>query len=102
MKLTMDLLHLFRSLLPIHNPIGFGVSDFVEFGFALLLVVLLLTRARLEPAARRLAERTGWSMLALGALVVLLRLALLPLPAFRRYLGPFPAGQSNAPAAPVL
>ena len=79
MKLTMDLLHLFRSLLPIHNPIGFGVSDFVEFGFALLLVVLLLTRARLEPAARRLAERTGWSMLALGALVVLLRLALLPL-----------------------
>jgi hypothetical protein len=75
----MDLLTAFRWLLPLHNTTGFGPSDFVEFGFALLLVALLLTRARLEPALRRLAGHTGWCMLALGVLVVVLRLALLPL-----------------------
>src|SRR5579871_2267373 len=34
----MYLFHLFRSFLPLHNPIGFGGSDFVEFGLVLILV----------------------------------------------------------------
>jgi len=74
----MYLFHLFRSFLPIHNPIGFGVSDFIELDIALLLVLLAIATAWLEPAARKLAEKTGWSMLFLGVLVLILRLALLP------------------------
>jgi len=74
----MYLFHLFRSFLPLHNPIGFGASDFLEFALAALLVGLVLGRAALEPAARRLAERTGWCMLLLGGLAAVLRLALLP------------------------
>ena len=30
---------LFRSFLPLENPIGFGFQDFVEFGFVLLLAM---------------------------------------------------------------
>ena len=75
----MYLFHLFRSFLPIHNPIGFGASDFIELGLALLLVLLAISSAWLEPAARKLAAKTGWSMLFLGVLVLVLRLLLLPL-----------------------
>ena len=74
----MYLFHLFRSFLPLHNPIGFGASDFIELAFAALLVALTLARSRIEPAARRLAENTGWSMLLLALLPIALRLALLP------------------------
>ena len=73
----MFLLDFFRSFLPLHNPIGFGAADFVELALAALLVLLLLGRAEVEPLALRLANRTGWCMLALGALPVVLRLALL-------------------------
>ena len=69
---------LFRSLQPLHNPIGFGADDFVELEFAALLVLLIvfhsLTAARFE----RLARRTGLCMVLLAALPVILRLALLP------------------------
>ena len=74
----MTLLQLFRWFQPLRNPISFGASDLLELGLVVLLVVFLLTRKWLEPAARRLARHPGWCMLALGALVVLLRLALLP------------------------
>jgi hypothetical protein len=74
----MYLFHLLRSFLPLHNPIGFGASDFIELAFAALLVGLTLARGRIEPVARRLAESTGWSMLLLALLPVALRLALLP------------------------
>ena len=30
---------LFRSFLPLHNPIGFGATDFIELELAALLVV---------------------------------------------------------------
>ena len=30
---------LFRSFLPLENPIGFGFQDFVEFGFVLLVAI---------------------------------------------------------------
>src|ERR1017187_5351915 len=74
----MFLFDFFRSFLPLHNPLGFGASDFVEFALVALLVALVLARGAREPAARRFAERTGWSMLLLFALPVVLRLALLP------------------------
>jgi hypothetical protein len=74
----MYLFHVLRSFLPIHNPIGFGASDFIEFALAVLLVLLVLARAWLEPAAQALARKTGWCMLFLAVLVVALRLTLLP------------------------
>ena len=86
----MYLFHLFRSFLPLHNPIGFGASDFVEFAAAALLTTLVLGRAAVGPAAVRLAQRTGWSMLVLGGLAVALRLALLP-----HFPVPTPAGADD-------
>ena len=74
----MFLFDFFRSFLPLHNPLGFGAGDFVEFALAALLVGLILARGAMEPAARRLAERTGWCMLLLFTLPIVLRLALLP------------------------
>jgi hypothetical protein len=75
----MFLFHLFRSFLPLHNPIGFGASDFLEVAVAALLVLLLLAwRSWIESNAVRLARRTGWCMLLLAALPVALRLLLLP------------------------
>lgn len=81
----MFLFHFFRSFLPLHNPIGFGASDFIELAFALLLVLLAMTwRSWIEPYAQRLAGKTGWCMLLLAALPVTLRLLLVfqhPIPA---------------------
>ena len=75
----MELFHLFRSFLPIRNPIGFGASDFIELVVAALLVLIALTsRPFIEPFGLRLAKRTGWCMLMLVALPIALRLALLP------------------------
>ena len=86
----MYLFHLFRSFLPLHNPIGFGAGDFVEIAVAALLVALILCRAAIEPAAFRLARHTGWSMLFLGGLAAGLRLALLP-----HFPAPTPAGADD-------
>ena len=75
----MLLYDLFRSFLPLRNPIGFGVSDFIELGLAALLVVLaLISRPWIEPYASRLAQRTAWCMLLLALAPVGLRLILLP------------------------
>jgi hypothetical protein len=71
--------YLFRSFLPLYNPIGFGASDFVELAVAALLLALVLSRRWIEPFARKLAERPGQAALALAVLPVVLRLALLPL-----------------------
>jgi hypothetical protein len=74
----MFLFDWFRSFVPLHNPIGFGAGDFVELAMAVLLVLAVLARARIEPLAKRLASRTGWCMLLLAALPIMLRLAMLP------------------------
>ncbi|HEX3744749.1 MAG TPA: hypothetical protein VHW09_12490 [Bryobacteraceae bacterium] len=74
----MFLFDFFRSFLPMHNPWGFGASDFVEFALVALLVALVLLHGALQPLAARFAERTGWCMLLLFALPLVLRLALLP------------------------
>jgi len=73
----MFLFDFFRSFLPLHNPLGFGASDFVEFALVALLVALVLARGALEPVARRFAARTTWCMLLLFALPIVLRLAIL-------------------------
>src|SRR5579872_5100508 len=75
----MYFFQLFRSFLPSHNPIGFGVSDFIELLLALTLVlIVLLWRPVIQPSALRLAERTGWCMLSLFLLPIILRALLLP------------------------
>jgi len=73
----MFLFDFFRSFLPLHNPIGFGASDFIELALAALLVLLTLVRAEAQPLAMRFAKRTAWCMIALAALPLILRLALL-------------------------
>jgi len=72
-------LWLSQPFLSLPDPVGFGASDYFELALALLLLVLVLAwRPWLESYARRLAERTGWSMLLLAVLPVALRLLLLP------------------------
>jgi hypothetical protein len=71
------LFRLFYSFLPLHNPIGFGASDFIEIALALLLVAAILAWQRWAGAADRLASKTMWCMVILGALPVVLRLAML-------------------------
>ncbi len=70
---------MFRSFLPLRNPIGFGASDFIELIVTLLLVVCALVWnpfTRLRVAA--LAHKTAYCMLLLAALPIALRLLLLP------------------------
>jgi len=73
----MYFFHLFRSFLPLRNPIGFGASDFIAFAVAALLVLVVLSWAAIQPYAERLARRTAWCMLVLGVLPIALRLGLL-------------------------
>ncbi len=68
----------FRFLLPTQNPLGFGAVDFVALGLAVLLVAVFLTREAALSMARRFAGRTVLCMALLGALPIVLRLALLP------------------------
>jgi hypothetical protein len=75
----MFLFQLFRSFLPLHNPIGFGASDFLLFTLAAMLVALaLISQPLIAPYYFRLASHPGWCMLLLTVLPVALRLLLLP------------------------
>lgn len=75
----MFLFQFFRSFLPLHNPLGFGASDFIELLVALLLVLLVLAgRSLVVPWGLKIAPKTGWCMLLLALLTVTLRLLLLP------------------------
>lgn len=70
--------NLLKALLPNPNPIGFGPADALELVLgALLLATALWGRTWIVPKFRKLAERTGWCMLLLAALPVVLRLLLL-------------------------
>ena len=74
----MYIFQLFRSFLPMRNPIGFGASDFLELLLALWLVLLALAwRPFLQNYAARLAVKTSWCMLILAVLPIALRLLLL-------------------------
>jgi hypothetical protein len=75
----MYIYHLFRSFLPVLNPIGFSADDFMEIFLALVLVVYALAwRPRVTTWVQRLAANPDWSMAVLAALPIALRLALLP------------------------
>jgi hypothetical protein len=64
---------------PPQNPIGFGVSDFIELALAALLIVMaIVSRPWIQPIARKLAPKTGWCMLLLALLPLALRFAMLP------------------------
>jgi len=68
---------LFRTFLPLRNPIGFGASDFIELALAILLLVFaLLNQSRLQLYFRKLAEKPVWCMSLLAILPIALRLLL--------------------------
>jgi hypothetical protein len=74
----MFLPHL-AQFLPLANPLGMGVADFIVLALAALLLALALVwRPWWEPYAVRLAQKPVWCMLLLAALPVALRLLLLP------------------------
>ena len=67
-----------RALMADPNPIGFGPADFLELGFAaLVLIAILAWRPWIAPRVSRLARRAWISMLLLAAIPVVLRLLLL-------------------------
>ena len=71
------LFHLFRSFLPLHNPIGFGASDFVELALAISILVFALSSSRVVTWTSKFASHTLLCMVALAILPIALRLALL-------------------------
>ena len=73
----MNVYRLLRYFLPLQNPVGFGIPDFVLFGVAALMLAAILTRGWTEPAMRQLAESRRWSMVLLATLPIALRLLLL-------------------------
>lgn len=65
--------------MPPQNPIGFGVSDFVELTLAVLLIAMaFVSRRWMQALACKLAPKTAWCMLLLAVLPVALRLGMLP------------------------
>ncbi len=86
----MFLFDLFRSFLPLRNPIGFGASDFLEFAIAAILIALVLGWTRIVVLADAVARRPRACMAGLAALPILLRLALLV-----HYPVPTPSGSDD-------
>lgn len=74
----MYLFRVFRSFLPMHNPIGFGASDFIVLTLAVLVCGLLTARTFVIPFARQIASRTFACMGMIFGLTIALRLLLLP------------------------
>jgi hypothetical protein len=80
-----------RAFLSPDNPLGFGPADMVELVAALLLAAFFLLRSgRRRAQLERFAAKTGWCMLLLGALPIVLRLALLT-----RYPAPVASGSDD-------
>jgi len=64
---------------PLHNPIGFVPTDYIELALAGLFLLLALTwRPWVAPLGSRFAHRSGWCMVTLALLPIALRLILLP------------------------
>ncbi|MGH9610151.1 MAG: hypothetical protein ACRD34_10810 [Bryobacteraceae bacterium] len=66
-----------HSFLSPDNTLGFGITDLAELALVAVLIAALRFQKRCERLARALSRRTVASMLALAALPVVLRLALL-------------------------
>lgn len=73
----MYLHHIFRSLIPLRNPLGFGASDLLALGLAMFALIAIFGQAYFAPAFRLLAQRTAWCMAVLFLLPIGLRTALL-------------------------
>jgi hypothetical protein len=73
----MYLFNIFRSFVPLHNPLGFGVSDLLELGLTLLALTAIFGYVWIGNWLTNFARRTAWCMLALFVLPAGLRLALL-------------------------
>lgn len=86
----MFLFDLFRSFLPLHNPIGFGAADFIEFTLASILIVLIFLWRPISALARVLTQHPRWCMAFLAILPIALRMALLP-----HYPVPTPSGSDD-------
>src|SRR5579864_951845 len=71
------LFDLFGSFLPLHNPIGFGGADFIEFFLATALLAPALSRRFLTRVLSAVAPKTILCLLALFVLPIALRLAML-------------------------
>ena len=69
---------MFRSFLPLRNPLGFGASDFVMLAVAVLVVGALVGMRYAAPYLRRLSERPRFCAVVLFGLAIGLRLLLLP------------------------
>ncbi len=74
----MNVFRMLRFFLPLQNPAGFGLADFIELGAVLLMALALVARTPIEAALRTLGARPRWSMPLLAVLPILLRLLLLP------------------------
>jgi hypothetical protein len=74
----MNVFRLLRFFLPLQNPVGFGLTDFIELAVVLLMALALLARTPLENGLRKVAGKPVWSMALLAALPIVLRLLLLP------------------------
>lgn len=74
----MHLFHIFSSLVPLRNPLGFGASDLAALGLALTALLVIFGYACVADWLRSAARRTGLCMIALFALPIALRLLLLP------------------------
>lgn len=74
----MYLFHIFRSFVPLRNPLGFGLGDLLELLLTLVALLAIFGHAWLANRFTSFARRTLWCMLALFLLPIALRLALLP------------------------
>ncbi len=73
----MNVYRLLRFFLPLQNPLGFGLSDYLELGVVALLALALVHRHWIARLLQAIAVRPVWSAALLAALPILLRLALL-------------------------
>lgn len=74
----MYLFHIFRSFVPLRNPLGFGVSDLLAFGVTICALIAIFGYAWMGNWFAGAARRTAWCMITLFVLPIALRLALLP------------------------
>ena len=52
-------MQIFHSLLPLHNPLGFGAADLVELALAALLVAMYWALPLVQPHLQKLAFAYG-------------------------------------------
>jgi hypothetical protein len=74
----MNVYQLLRFFIPLQNPMGFGLSDFIVLGTALAMAAAILGRRWIARGMHALSARPPVAFVVLFALPIILRLALLP------------------------